>query len=161
MQYCETIEGKLYLITMLAHTSGQWMKSVYPIISKDQTSQSIGSAVTYAKRYSLCAMVGIVTDEENKKDDDGESALGRNKYSNGSKATNKIESMPAEQDDKKPITKEQYIKLEGLLKENPELRKNLLGYMQSKYSLDSLDKMPVDLYLKAMERATVKAQGAN
>jgi len=59
------------------------------------------------------------------------------------------------------ISAEQYDQLEVVLKDKPELRKNLLGYMQSKYSLDSLEKMPVELYAKAMERATAKAQGAN
>src|SRR4051812_9977425 len=60
IQYCETIEGKLNLVTMLAHTSGQWMKSEFPLIPSKMDSQGIGSAMTYAKRYSLCGMVGIV-----------------------------------------------------------------------------------------------------
>jgi hypothetical protein len=75
MQYCETIEGQLRLVTMLAHTSGQWMKSEFPLISNKMDSQGIGSAMTYAKRYSLCGMIGIVADEEG--DDDGEAAAGR------------------------------------------------------------------------------------
>lgn len=77
IQYCETIDGKLNLVTMLAHVSGQWMKSEFPLISAKMDSQGIGSAMTYAKRYSLCGMVGIVADEEG--DDDGESAVGRGK----------------------------------------------------------------------------------
>jgi len=77
IQYCETIEGKLNLVTMLAHVSGQWMKSEFPLIPAKMDSQGIGSAMTYAKRYSLCGMVGIVADEEG--DDDGEAAVGRGK----------------------------------------------------------------------------------
>lgn len=77
MQTCETIDGKLNLVTMLAHTSGQWMKSEFPLIPSKMDSQGIGSAMTYAKRYSLCGMVGIVADEEG--DDDGEAAVGRGK----------------------------------------------------------------------------------
>lgn len=80
IQYCETIEGKLNLITMLAHISGQWMKSEFPLISAKMDSQGIGSAMTYAKRYSLCGMVGIVADEDVSGDDDGETAVGRGKY---------------------------------------------------------------------------------
>ena len=75
IQYCETIDGKLNLVTMLAHISGQWMKSEFPLIPSKMDSQGIGSAMTYAKRYSLCGMVGIVADEEG--DDDGEAAVGR------------------------------------------------------------------------------------
>lgn len=77
IQSCETIDGKISLITMLAHVSGQWMKSEFPIIPSKMDSQAIGSAMTYAKRYSLCGMIGIVADEEG--DDDGEAAMGRNK----------------------------------------------------------------------------------
>src|SRR5688572_22061633 len=73
IQFCETIDGKVNLITMLAHTSGQWIRSEYPIISAKTDSQAIGSAMTYAKRYSLCGMIGIVADE----DDDAEAAVGR------------------------------------------------------------------------------------
>ncbi len=77
IQSCETIDGKISLITMLAHVSGQWMKSEFPIIPSKMDSQAIGSAMSYAKRYSLCGMIGIVADEEG--DDDGEAAMGRNK----------------------------------------------------------------------------------
>lgn len=77
IQSCETIDGKLSLVTTLAHISGQWIKSEFPIISAKMDSQGIGSAMTYAKRYSLCGMCGVVADEE--VDDDGESAVGRGK----------------------------------------------------------------------------------
>ena len=59
------------LTTRLEHTSGQWYESDFPLLVKEQTPQQMGSAVTYAKRYCLCAMVGIVTQDE---DDDGEKA---------------------------------------------------------------------------------------
>ena len=74
MQYCDTVNDKLVLVTMLAHVSGQWIKSYFPLLPKDFTSQAIGSAMTYAKRYSLSAMLGIVADEE---DDDGEATMDR------------------------------------------------------------------------------------
>ncbi len=80
MQYCETINEKLMLVTMLAHVSGQWMKSFFPLVSSQNTSQAIGSAMTYAKRYSLSAMIGIVADDE---DDDGEASMPQNKVVNG------------------------------------------------------------------------------
>jgi hypothetical protein len=77
IQSCETVDGKLMLVTMLAHISGQWMKSEFPLIPSKMDSQAIGSAMTYAKRYSLCGMIGIVADEDG--DDDGEAAVGRGK----------------------------------------------------------------------------------
>ncbi len=89
IQYCTTIEGKFNLVTMLAHVSGQWMKSEFPLIATKLDSQGVGSAMTYAKRYSLCGMTGIVADEE--QDDDGEGAMGRGKQEPQRNATVKNE----------------------------------------------------------------------
>lgn len=58
------------LITTLLHTSGQWMRGYTPIISKADNAQSLGSALTYARRYGLAAMVGVITE-----DDDGNAAI--------------------------------------------------------------------------------------
>jgi hypothetical protein len=70
VQCTDEIDGKLYLISTLAHTSGQWFKSYLPVIAQKPDAQSLGSAITYMRRYSLAAILGIVTDE----DDDGEKA---------------------------------------------------------------------------------------
>src|SRR5690349_6289254 len=71
-----TNDGKFVLNTLLLHSSGQWMACEFPLNSKTPDNiQSLGSAMSYAKRYSLCGMLGIVADEDI--DDDGESAEGR------------------------------------------------------------------------------------
>lgn len=57
------------LITLLTHKSGQWFKSVCPIGSY-KNQQDRGSAITYTKRYAICAMLGIAADT----DDDGNAA---------------------------------------------------------------------------------------
>ena len=61
-----------WLVTTLLHTSGQWMRSELLVTPKDETSQAMGSALTYARRYALCAMVGVA-----QVDDDGNAASGR------------------------------------------------------------------------------------
>jgi ERF superfamily len=66
-------DGSADLITTLAHSSGQWISGRYPLKAIKQDPQGIGSAMTYARRYALMAIVGIVTDD----DDDGEQAMGR------------------------------------------------------------------------------------
>lgn len=68
-QGTDIIEGKTVLRTTLSHVSGQWMSSLTPLIIPKNDMQSLGTAITYARRYSYSAMVGIVTEE----DDDGES----------------------------------------------------------------------------------------
>ena len=69
LQTVEYKDERMFLVTTLAHSSGQWMRSCMPIISAKQDAQGIGSAITYMRRYSLAAMVGVTTE-----DDDGNSA---------------------------------------------------------------------------------------
>jgi ERF superfamily len=68
-----SFEGdKIFLVTILSHTSGQWMKSFIPLPIQKPGSQEIGSCITYMRRYSLSALVGIFQE-----DDDAEIAEGR------------------------------------------------------------------------------------
>lgn len=64
--------GRNRLISRLMHASGQWMESEFPLFVSEQTNQALGSALTYAKRYSRCALLDIAADE----DDDGNAADG-------------------------------------------------------------------------------------
>jgi len=61
-----------FLCTTLGHTSGQWIRSFYPIKPVKDDPQGMGSAITYARRYALAAMVGIAPE-----DDDGNAASGK------------------------------------------------------------------------------------
>ena len=63
---------KMTLHTTLIHSSGEWISSTYPINPQKSDPQGIGSAVTYARRYSMMALVGLAAE-----DDDGEAAQGR------------------------------------------------------------------------------------
>lgn len=60
----------IYLSTILMHSSGEWLSSMLLLRPTDTTPQALGSAITYARRYALAAMVGIVADEH----DDGNAA---------------------------------------------------------------------------------------
>lgn len=68
MQIAEQIGENLSLITLLSHTSGQWVKSILPISSAKEKPQTMGSSLTYARRYALAAIVGISFGEDT--DDD-------------------------------------------------------------------------------------------
>lgn len=65
-------DGKAKLITRLAHTSGEAIESEL-ILPPSTTMQSLGSAITYARRYTLTAILGISGDD----DDDGAAASKR------------------------------------------------------------------------------------
>lgn len=86
---------KLVLHTTLLHASGEWISGTYPITAVKTDPQGIGSAVTYARRYSLMALLGIAAE-----DDDGEAAHGRTAKAatkTGEVKTKKTEWTPAQQ----------------------------------------------------------------
>jgi len=62
--------GGIAVETILMHSSGQWISSrfVMPLAKPD--AHGVGSAITYARRYALAAMVGIAPE-----DDDGNKAI--------------------------------------------------------------------------------------
>ncbi|MCE9567644.1 MAG: ERF family protein [Planctomycetes bacterium] len=63
--------GNVTLVTTLAHKSGQWVRSYYPVRPVQANPQGFGSALTYARRYSLAAIAGVAAENE---DDDGNAA---------------------------------------------------------------------------------------
>ena len=73
-QPTQVIDGQLCLITMLMHKSGQWIKSVMPLVLAKNDPQSVGSALTYFRRYCYASLCGVA-----QMDDDGESAMERKK----------------------------------------------------------------------------------
>lgn len=58
--------GLIHLTTMLAHSSGEWLASEWPVCSASETAapQRMGAALTYARRYALFAMVGIAGEDD-------------------------------------------------------------------------------------------------
>ena len=71
----QLIEEDYSVVTVLMHSSGQFISSKVrmPIVNgRQEGAQSVGSSITYAKRYAYCAILGIVADE----DDDGNMASG-------------------------------------------------------------------------------------
>ena len=64
-------DGNYVLKTVVLHESGESMEGYQPVLSAKQDAQSMGSALTYARRYGLCAALGLVSGDE---DDDGNAA---------------------------------------------------------------------------------------
>src|SRR5262249_49971727 len=58
--------GLLRLTTVLAHPSGEWISSEWPVcqISDIASSQRMGAALTYARRYALFTLVGIAGEDD-------------------------------------------------------------------------------------------------
>jgi hypothetical protein len=110
-------EGKneYTLVTTLEDLdSGQWMKSFAPLINTANNCQGLGSAITYMRRYSLSAMLGLYPE-----DDDGETADGRGR--NAKKEPKQPTQKPISVETTTPspvmeaINEEEFKELMGLL----------------------------------------------
>lgn len=71
MHYNE--HGVMVLLTTLIHSSGQFITTEYPLPNTTKPHE-MGSALTYARRYSLSALICNASDE----DDDGNAAMNNN-----------------------------------------------------------------------------------
>ena len=62
--------GGTTLTTLLMHESGEWLSDTQPLLLSKSDPQGQGSAITYARRYGVMAMLGLVAEE----DDDANAA---------------------------------------------------------------------------------------
>jgi len=67
IQKPSNVDAMVCVETVLAHSSGEWISSFLAIKAANNTAKGVGSAITYARRYSLGAMLGLAPDD----DDDG------------------------------------------------------------------------------------------
>jgi hypothetical protein len=93
------------LTTRLLHESGQWIEDMMRLYLTKKDSQGMGSATTYARRYSYMAILGLVADD----DDDGNSAsvsaqpaTAKATGTTTKRAAPKAEAKPAVTDDAGP-----------------------------------------------------------
>ena len=64
--------ARVTVTTLIAHSSGEWISSSLSATAKDESPQSLGSCVSYLRRYGISSLVGVA-----QVDDDGESAQHR------------------------------------------------------------------------------------
>src|SRR5215213_10900061 len=58
--------GLVRLTTLLAHSSGEWISSEWPVcpVSETAAPHRMGAALTYARRYALFTLVGIAGEDD-------------------------------------------------------------------------------------------------
>lgn len=91
LQTTRLTENGACLVTTLLHESGDHMSGEYPLMPSKNDPQGMGSAMTYARRYCLAAMVGIVQE-----DDDGNAASAKDAVKPPQKPAQTKELTPAE-----------------------------------------------------------------
>jgi len=138
VQFPQNKPEGLYLISILGHSSGQWMKSEVHIPLAKNDPQSIGSAITYFRRYSLSALVGVAPE-----DDDGEKA-----QASFRQKTVNIQNIPAK------ISKQQAEDLNHILDEcEVDYRNWVFDHMKKQYNADNMFELPVEIYQRVKDAA--------
>jgi hypothetical protein len=74
----QVVDRDGFLTTRLQHESGEWVESEMTLMLDKQTMQSLGSAISYARRYALAAMLNIAQTD----DDANEADQANNKQQN-------------------------------------------------------------------------------
>jgi hypothetical protein len=72
IQGVSTGDGAVHVTSLLAHSSGQWVKSTISLVPADWKPQTVGGCATYGRRYGGAAIIGVA-----QIDDDGNAASGR------------------------------------------------------------------------------------
>lgn len=135
-------DGTQYLIGILMHSSGQWIKGESLYKPQKADIQSLSSYNTYLKRMIYCNLTGVVTSD----DDDGESAVENHRdvpYKQEPYKTHRIRKEPVEY-----ISQEQLEQLEEELIDNPEIHQQIL----KGFEIESLSMMPKSKFLVSIKR---------
>lgn len=156
MQTTELVSdgSRIVMVTTLAHTSGQWVKSYLPLNPAKNDSQGVGAALTYLRRYSLSAIVGVVCDD----DDDGETSVGRGKPQQNQQPP--AQNPPQNQAVDAPVErvgKTEIIALTTLINNlDAESNKSFLDWIKKNFNAASLHDIPKSCFEKCMVSLNAK-----
>lgn len=129
----EMVDNRMTLTTQLSHESGEWMRCTLSIPLTKADAQGYGSAVTYARRYALAAVVGVCPE-----DDDGNAA---------SRGTARNDTRNEDR-----ITEAQRVELMALAAGKNTDMKAFCTF----YKIDALPELPASKYAHAKAALTRK-----
>lgn len=103
------------VITMLAHSSGEWIRGELVLKNVASDPKGYGSALTYARRYGVSSITGAIA-----LDDDAEHAAGPKKSTTSGAPPSKSGGKKAEPEGDKPANKAQIAALKKAMKDAQE-----------------------------------------
>lgn len=132
--------GEHYMHTILAHASGQYIETRIGIKPAKSDIQALGGCITYLKRYTYAAIIGLVSSAE---DDDGESQMSR-----GVPAQQVPQYTGPKNGVSDIITNEQLMMLEHELRDHP----NIVQTIIDKMNISNLKQLPKHHFMNTMQR---------
>lgn len=137
--------------TLITHESGEWIESEPLTLKADKaTAQGAGSAITYARRYALSAMLGISSED----DDDGNLASGKKDNVITLPGIKNKKEWPHESSSEKKATSAQLKKIYATtneLKVSSDEMKNMIKTHYDKDSSTELTKSEASDLIKKLE----------
>ena len=139
LSICQTFSDNM-IVTILMHSSGQWIKSLLPINGMSLPPQELGSEITYMRRYGLTSILGISADD----DDDGATAgVDVSKFKEAPTKINHIAPPVAS-----TILPMQAKELASLLSEcTADYQKNFWTFLKREVKgIEEIEQLPVGMY---------------
>jgi hypothetical protein len=135
-------DGQSILVCTLAHSTGQYVESRYRVVPAKNDIQSLGSYMTYLRRYSYVAICGLADT-----DDDGEAAVAeaRDVYAKGTALNTKYN---AKEQSFETISKEQIDEMEYELAQYSDIAEQVLDGLR----IQSIADIPKSKYRAAITR---------
>lgn len=140
IQLTNTLDNGLPAVdTILSHSSGQYIACRLIMHPVKDDPQGVGSALSYARRYSLAAIVGIAPE-----DDDAESAVGRTK--DVTPPVTSIPPAPPTRRGAKPttITDEQISEIYDLAGKSKYTNEDIKKELADTYKIGAIKFMPYE-----------------
>jgi len=145
--------NQVIMVTTLAHTSGQWIKSYLPLNPAKNDSQGVGAAITYLRRYSLSALVGVVCDD----DDDGETSVGRGRAQQNNTPPNQNGNPPNQSNPGEKIGKGEIVALTTLINSlDEDSNKSFREWIKKTFNAESIQDIPKNCFEKCMVSLNAK-----
>lgn len=137
-------DGQNILHTILAHNSGQWIESRMRILPSKPDVQSLASYITYIRRYSYAALIGVTVSSE---DDDAERdvATSREAFAKGVAINTKYNPR---EESYESITKEQLDEVLYELEGHSDIAEQVLEGLK----IQNLSDIPKSKYSVSMRR---------
>jgi hypothetical protein len=148
--------GRFVLAYALLHKSGEERSGEYPLPDPASARpQDIGSAITYARRYSFCAVTGLVTEE----DDDGNLAQQAHTNRSGGKPNAKASARQSQPQPTRTVDAET-----GEISEPPDVsaaieKLDQEGRKQLQARLDAANYPPLDSLPATAAKTVIKWAG--
>ena len=133
-QIPQTKNKQHQLVSTVLHESGEFIEGILDLEPADRSPQSLGSAITYGRRYALGAMLGVVTEE----DEDGKLAT------EGSRSESKARTQPAESSVTAQVAKARSV-LTALMRDAGLNKQDGLDYCSMVVGRDIADKNELSL----------------